>query len=504
MTCTVITDEKACTNAAECTYADLGKSIGLELGLAKGCVSAGKAKRAEQEAKFFDEAADTLKQFGANQAQAVTAIAAQFTDVTKDAAALATQFAGFGAKEIKSVLGSLGELEEKGQLHIPKDVAKNWATELSKPVTEGGLGSLADWTVDSITEYAPTITEFAVDAFEAISDDNWKDDTYLAAIASEADFALDQAEKIVEKTLAARGGAEQLLPKDMNSMKGVIKSFPKTDIEKITKATLEQSLGPIAASISSELGAVNDEALAAWGDQVYTNFAPFDEKEIKDLGALVATVPKEKFDELFTEDLLDDIDPSAILVNADAFAESLPATKLDKLTKEAKNIFSGDNLDKMKDDIEKVKAVVCDGGKCPGAICDMTFRTDGSESPKQILAKAKQACLDKGMTAEEAATMKVQLTANIAQATSSRRMRRSLAATATTQTVIRAETNTNAGSQVAAAAAQSVGATPAVVKVTATDEATSTQVKANVETASGAATTPSLLVLLAMVTAWFL
>jgi len=302
--------------------------------------------------------------------------------------------------------------------------------------------------------------------------------------------------------LAAKGGAEQLKPKDITSMKGVVNRLPKKDIEKLTKDTFEKSLGPIAASISSEIGAVTDEALGAWGDQVVKNFAPFDQKEVKDLGALVAAVPKERFDELFTDDVIEFVEPSAILVAADAFAESLPATKLDKLTKEAKNIFSGDNLNKLQDDIEKVKAVVCDGGKCPGAICDMTFKTDGSESPKQILAKAKQACLDKGMTAEEAATMKVQLTANIAQATVSRRMRRSLAATATTQTVIRAETNTNAGSQVAAAAAQSVGATPAVVKVTATDEAISAQ--PTVETASGAATTPSLLVLLAMVTAWFL
>lgn len=177
-------------------------------------------------------------------------------------------------------------------------------------------------------------------------------------------------------------------------------------------------------------------------------------------------------------------------------AKAFSADKLKELNDEAKAAFNGVDLKALAEAgeaaLEKLKAVVCGAdGTCPGAVTDFVVDHDGSETDAKILAKFQKKLAKIVLTG-----LKVIMAGTPKSTTTRRRLQAGRAltgATGNTQTVVRAESNSNAAAAEAAAEGASLG-TATTVQVTAADSPASGQAAA-VKTDGAGTTTPSLLAL---------
>jgi len=487
MKCSMSVDAIACGNDATCTWADVGATMGFKNEV---CVDTAHAKEIAAAVKKFDMGSESLKNLGSNVFKAGTKL--------KDAVG-SGDFTGFdklSAGDMSSLIGEIAEQAEKGT-----KMAKAGAEKmLNKLKGAGGWGAIKDWGVDKIAEAGSLLDGLDATDIAAVEDATF--DAAMGDFGKVVTWGKDQAKGLADKLKKGlKGDMKKCTAEILAKGKGFLSGLTDADLAAIPKDEFKKGIKSIAESCQ-KLGAYDDLKKKALKKQVKAAFgdiAAFTEAVVDEIGALVGTFEEDDLKKL-TKGVFKKIKGAAIKMMGGAkAAKAFSADKLKELSEEAKAAFNGADLTALAEAgeaaLEKLKAVVCKDGKCPGAVTDFVVDHDGSQTDAKILAKFTKK-LAKIMITE----LKVIMAGTPKSTTTRRRLQAGRAltgATANTQTVVRAESNSNAAAAEAAAEGASLG-TATTVQVTASDGMPSGQAG---KVGNGAGTTTPSLLALALVAA---
>ena len=272
----------------------------------------------------------------------------------------------------------------------------------------------------------------------------------------------------------------------------LLEGIASSDIAQFTKEAIQGGMAEIKKT-GAKLGAFTTDQMAAWKpkiEEAYGKAKDMAEATVEALGAMAGTIDLSELKLAAVKGLKG----AAIKLKGGAeFAKAWSKEKLTALSAEAKKAFNGKTLRDFRANVkgktseiaEKIKALVCPDGTCPGALLDVEVPHGADETADQI--KAKIAAYLKNTPGSEL-SMKtppppkaayVVATIEIAATTSSISNSwpptgRRLTASDTAVTTVRFEFDTNADSTTAAANVNAFkgmysGVTTSTIPVTATD-----------------------------------
>ena len=256
----------------------------------------------------------------------------------------------------------------------------------------------------------------------------------------------------------------------------LLEGIASSDIAQFTKEAIQGGMAEIKKT-GAKLGAFTTDQMAAWKpkiEEAYGKAKDMAEATVEALGAMAGTIDLSELKLAAVSGLKG----AAIKLKGGAeFAKAWGKEKLTALSAEAKKAFNGKTLRDFRANVkgktseiaEKIKALVCPDGTCPGALLDVEVPHGAAETADQIKAKI-EAYLKKA----KAKAASVVATIEIAATTSGDKTvtaGRRLAASDTAVTTVRLEFDTNADSTAAAAEvnAANPGVTTSTIPVTATD-----------------------------------
>jgi len=259
-----------------------------------------------------------------------------------------------------------------------------------------------------------------------------------------------------------------------SQMGQLLEGIKGSDIAKFTKEAIQGGMAEIKKT-GAKLGAFTKAQVAAWKpkiEEAYGKAKDMASATIAELGAMAGTIDLSELKLSAVKGLKG----AAIKLKGGAeFAKAWSKEKLTALTAEAKKAFNGKTLrdfranvgGKVSDIAEKIKALVCPDGKCPGALLDVEVPHGAAETADQIKAKI-EAYLKKAKAKAASVVETIQIAATTDAATVQGRR---LAASDTAVTTVRLEFDTNADSTAAAAEVNAAdsGVTTSTIPVTATD-----------------------------------
>jgi len=262
-----------------------------------------------------------------------------------------------------------------------------------------------------------------------------------------------------------------------SQMGQLLEGIKGSDIAKFTKEAIQGGMAEIKKT-GAKLGAFTKAQVAAWKpkiEEAYGKAKNMLSATIAELGAMAGTIDLSELKLAAVKGLKG----AAIKLKGGAeFAKESAAwtkEKLTELTAEAKKAFNGKTLrdfranvgGKVSDIAEKIKALVCPDGKCPGALLDVEVPHGAAETADQIKAKI-EAYLKKAKAKAASVVETIQIAATTDAATVQGRR---LAASDTAVTTVRLEFDTNSDSTAAAAEVNAAdsGVTTSTIPVTATD-----------------------------------
>ena len=508
MKCSMSVDAITCGNDAACAWADVGATMGFKNEV---CVDAAHAKEIAAAVKKFDMGSESLKNLGSNVFKAGTKL--------KDAVGSGdfTDLDNLSAGDMASLIGEVAEQAEKGT-----KMAKAGAEKmLNKLKGAGGWGAIKDWGVDKISEAGSLLDGLGVDDIAAVEDATF--DAAMGDFGKVVSWGKDQAKGLADKLKKGlKGDMEKCTAEILAKGKGFLSGLTGADLAAIPMPEFKKGIKSIADSCQ-KLGAYDDAQKEAMKKQVKDAFGEGSNgdidwvRHIDDIGALLGT-----FDEKallnFPKSAVNKIKGAAIkMLGGAKAAKAFSADKLKDFSDEAKAAFNGADLKALGEaSLDKLKAVLCatDASKCPGAITDFVVDHDGVKTDAEILA-----VFQKKMAKIVLTGLKVIMAGTPKSTTTRRRLQAGRALTgatagANTQTVVRAESNSNAAAAEAATEGSTLDfpgpgggvdqqVTAAIVQVTAADGMSSGQVTTK-QTAGAGIATPSLLALALIATAAFL